>query len=154
VNGHALGGGVGLVAVCDLVIAADKATFGFTEVRLGLIPAVISPFVINKIGESQARAWFLSGERFKADTAKHLNLVHRVVPLEELDFAVERAVEEHLLAGSSAQREAKKLIMEVVRHSDHTNYTCEAIANARVSEEGQEGMSALLEKRKANWVKE
>jgi methylglutaconyl-CoA hydratase len=155
VNGHALGGGVGLVSCCDLVVSSDKAMFGFSEVRLGLIPATISPFVINKIGESHARAWFLSGERFNAESAKHMGLVHRVVPLAELDFAVERVIEEHLLAGPKASVWAKTLIKNVTKfEEDVTDYTCSEIAKIRISDEGQEGMNALLEKRKPNWIKE
>src|SRR5690606_4349562 len=115
-NGHALGGGVGLVSVCDYVISVSEALMGFTEVRLGLIPAVISPYCISKIGESNARAWMLSGERFKAPVAKEMGLVHEVVnTIEELDQRVEAVKKSFLAAGPVAAKEAKKLIRGVMK---------------------------------------
>ena len=154
INGHALGGGVGLVSVCDFALSHEKAKFGFTEVRLGLVPAVISPFCINKIGESQARAWFLSGEIFTADKALKMGLIHDVVSVEEFDSRFEEVVESFLKAGPIAAREAKSLIKSVLDLEGEglNHYTCEKIANLRVSAEGQEGMTALLEKRKAKWM--
>lgn len=154
VNGSALGGGAGLVACCDFVVAVDSATIAFTEVRLGLLPAVISPFVIAKIGESHARASFLSGAKISISRAFIMGLVHHVSTLELLDQEVERVVQDFLLAGPEATQACKTLINTVV--TDHSTeksrkYTCEAIAKARASDEGQEGMSALLEKRKASW---
>ena len=156
INGHALGGGVGLVAVCDYVLTHEKAKFGFTEVRLGLIPAVISPFCINKIGESHARAWFMSGEMFKANKAFDLGLVHEVTSIEEFDERFEEILKSFQKAGPIAAREAKKLIKNVFKLEDdkQSEYTCSAIAERRISEEGQEGMSALLEKRAANWMEQ
>ncbi|HLW57947.1 MAG TPA: enoyl-CoA hydratase-related protein [Bacteriovoracaceae bacterium] len=154
VNGHALGGGVGLVSVCDYVISVPEALYGFTEVRLGLIPAVISPYCISKIGESHARAWMLSGERFKADKALKMNLVHEVVEASELDKRVAELEKSFLMAGPIASREAKALISTVTSNlRDSEDYTCRMIASRRVSSEGQEGMRALLEKDKANWIK-
>lgn len=160
INGHALGGGVGLVSVCDYAIASERAKFGFTEVRLGLIPAVISPYCIDKIGVSNARAWFMSGELFKANKAFDMNLVHDVCPLEDLDENVETLLESFLKAGPQASIEAKKLIKNVaglqgssVKKADIQEYTLEAIADLRVSDEGQEGMQALLSKTTASWVK-
>jgi methylglutaconyl-CoA hydratase len=154
INGHALGGGVGLVAVCDYVLTHERAKFGFTEVRLGLIPAVISPFCINKIGESHARAWFLSGEMFKANKAFDLGLVHEVSSVENFESRFEEVLNSFLKAGPEAAREAKKLIKNVMLlDSNKDEYTCNAIAQRRVSSEGQEGMSALLGKRSAKWVK-
>lgn len=154
INGHALGGGVGLVAVCDYVLTHEKAKFGFTEVRLGLIPAVISPFCINKIGESHARAWFLSGELFMANKAYDLGLVHEVSPVENFESRFEEVLNSFLKAGPEASVEAKKLIKNVMLlDSNEDEYTCNAIAQRRVSSEGQEGMSALLEKRSAKWVR-
>ncbi len=156
VNGHALGGGVGLVSVCDYVITHDKAKFGFTEVRLGLIPAVISPFCINKIGESNARAWFLSGELFQGNKALEMGLVHQVSTLENFEEDFENVIRSFLYAGPQAARDAKRLVENVLQSNkgDIAEYTCNAIAQKRVSDEGQEGMSALLEKRKAQWVRD
>lgn len=159
INGHALGGGVGLVSVCDYAITVSEAKFGFTEARLGLIPAVISPYVINKIGESHARAWFLSGERFDAEKALSLGFVHQVVPSDKLDEAFNEVLKSFLAAGPIAAGKAKELITNVLsmKYSGKTlkdieAYTCKAIAERRISDEGQEGMNALLEKRKANWL--
>jgi len=155
VNGATLGGGTGLVSACDFVVASEDAIFGFTEVGLGLVPAVISPYVINKIGESSARAYFLSGERFKAAEALRLQLIHSVVPPSELDKALEKQVERFLRAGPQAAREAKGLIKGVFKRTPHSenlrDYTCKTIARVRTTEEGQEGMAALLEKRKPKW---
>lgn len=154
INGHALGGGVGLLSVCDYVVAVEEALMGFTEVRLGLIPAVISPYCISKIGESNARAWFLSGERFKASTAKDMGLVHEVVKTEELDSRMEEVKKRFLAAGPEAAKEAKRLIKGVMRNlKDSEDYTCNMITERRVSTEGQEGMRALLEKDKPAWMK-
>lgn len=153
VNGHALGGGAGLVACCDFVLASEKALFGFTEARLGLLPAVISPYVMAKIGESQARAWFLSGERFGAGEAQRMNLVHQTVPLEKLDEALDVLKKSFLLAGPHAAREAKSLVFRVRVSQDVEDETCRRISKIRIGSEGQEGMRALLEKEKPNWVK-
>lgn len=153
VNGHALGGGAGLVACCDYVVANDRALFGFTEVRLGLIPAVISPFVMAKIGESAARAWFLSGERFGADVAQRMGLVHEIASGESLNEAMEAAQKRFLMAGPQAAREAKALVMRVRLSQDVEDETCRRIARLRIAAEGQEGMRALLEKDKPAWIK-
>lgn len=154
INGHALGGGVGLVSVCDYVVAAEEALMGFTEVRLGLIPAVISPYCISKIGESNARAWFLSGERFKAPVAKEMGLVHEVVKLHDLDTKIEEIKKRFLAAGPEAAKEAKRLIRGVMKNlKGSEDYTCNMITERRVSQEGQEGMRALLEKDKPAWMK-
>jgi methylglutaconyl-CoA hydratase len=154
VNGHALGGGVGLLSVCDFVHTHDRAKFGFTEVKLGLIPAVISPFVIAKIGESHARAWFLSGELFKGKEAKHMGLVHKVSEFSDFEKDFEKTVESFLLAGPNAAQSAKELVKEVLSlsHEEVTEYTCSEIARIRNSDEGQDGMKALLNKTKASWV--
>lgn len=155
VNGAALGGGAGLVACCDYVIAIDTVTMAFTEVRLGLLPAVISPFVIAKIGESNARATFLSGVRFDTVRAMRMGLIHQISSFDKLDEDLELIIKEYLLAAPSASALAKELIAEVVNKpslKDARNYTCEMISKVRTSEEGQEGMNALLEKRKANWL--
>jgi methylglutaconyl-CoA hydratase len=155
VQGAALGGGSGLVAASDIPVAALGTQFGFTEVRLGIVPAVISPYVIGKIGESAARELFLTGERFEAVRAAEIGLVRAAVPPEDLDAAVEGRVQELLQAGPRAVAEAKALIREVAwkRVEDVQRYTVERISDLRVSAEGQEGMRAFLEKRKPNWVK-
>jgi methylglutaconyl-CoA hydratase len=154
VNGHALGGGVGLVSVCDFVIANQEATMGFTEVRLGLIPAVISPYCISKVGESNARAWMLSGERFSSEEAKRMGLVHEVCSLNDLDMKVEEYKKKFLAAGPEAAKEAKRLIKGVMKNLKASeDYTCQMITDRRVSAEGQEGMRALLEKDKPQWMK-
>lgn len=154
INGHALGGGVGLVSVCDFVISNQEALMGFTEVRLGLIPAVISPYCISKVGESNARAWMLSGERFNALEAKRMGLVHEVCTLNELDLRVEEYKKKFLAAGPEAAKEAKRLIRGVIKNlKSSEDYTCQMITERRVSNEGQEGMRALLEKEKPAWMK-
>lgn len=154
VHGAALGGGAGLVAACDLAVAALGTQFGFTEVRLGILPAVISPYVLRKIGESAARELFLTGERFEAVRALEIGLVRAAVPAEDLDAAVEARVQELLKAGPRAIAEAKALIREVAwrRVEDVQRYTVERITDIRSSPEGQEGMRAFLEKRKPHWV--
>lgn len=154
VHGAALGGGVGLVACCDHVVALEEAKFGLTEVKLGLIPAVISPFVINKIGPSLARAYFMNGERFNGKRAKEMNLVHQTVAdLESLDASIDKQVSFALSCGPKSVALAKELIFqyEALQREGFYQYTCELIAKQRVSGEGQEGMSALLEKRAPRW---
>jgi methylglutaconyl-CoA hydratase len=154
VNGHALGGGVGLVSVCDYVISSSEAKLGFTEARLGLIPAVISPYCLAKIGESQGRAWMISGERFSAEEARRMGLVHEVVSIDQLDERTEAVKKSFLLAGPEASKEAKKLIRGVMKNlKESEDFTCSMISNRRVSDEGQEGMRALLHKDKPSWVK-
>ena len=153
VHGAALGGGAGLVAACDITVAALGTTFGFTEVRLGIVPAVISPYVVGKIGESAARELFLTGEKFEAVRASEIGLIRAAVPPEDLDAAVEGRVKELLQAGPRAIAEAKALIREVAyrRVEDVQRYTVERLADVRTSAEGQEGMRAFLEKRKPSW---
>ena len=153
VNGHALGGGSGLVACCDYVVANEEALFGFTEARLGLLPAVISPFVMAKIGESHARAWFLSGERFNSEEAKRMNLVHELTNLDDIDERVEKVTTSFLQAGPEAARAAKSLIFKVRVAQMVEDETCRIISKIRVGPEGQEGMRALLAKDKPKWVK-
>jgi methylglutaconyl-CoA hydratase len=159
VKGAALGGGSGLVAVCDYVLAEKTALFGFTEAKLGLIPAVISPYVMAKIGESQARALFLSGMKFKAERALHMGLIHQVCAEESSDQEFDLIIREFLTAAPKASREAKRLIRDMLAvtkkidsQAVQTNLACERISRLRIATEGQEGMSALLEKRKAEWI--
>jgi methylglutaconyl-CoA hydratase len=142
------------VAACDIPVAALGTQFGFTEVRLGIIPAVISPYVVSKIGESAARELFLTGERFEAVKAVEIGLVRQAVPEEDLDQVVEARIGELLQSAPRAVAEAKALIREVAfrRVEDVQRYTVERIADIRISAEAQEGMKAFLEKRKPYWV--
>jgi methylglutaconyl-CoA hydratase len=145
VQGHALGGGAGLVACADIAVAAGDATFAFSEVKLGLIPSVISPFVLAKIGPGAARRYFLTGERFDAETALRIGLVHELA--EDLDAAIDRLVGELLSAGPEATRAAKRLVLE----RPEGLATERRIAERRTGEEGQEGLRAFLDKRKPSW---
>lgn len=156
IHGAALGGGAGLVAVCDVAVCADGTLLGTTEVRLGIVPAVISPFVVRKVGESHARRWFLTGERLDAEAALRAGLVHVVVPEAELDAEVDRVVDALLLGGPEALAVSKGLAKRMGRVP-----TDEALAEAagiiaarRVSSEGQEGMEAFLAKRPPAWAPE
>ncbi len=154
INGTAMGGGAGLLAVCDIVIAAENARIAFSEVRLGIAPAVISPYVIRKIGESNARVLFVTGERFSATRGRDIGLVHTVVPLAELDAAVEKTLGDLLKGGPQALRACKALALQVghMKASAARQYTAETIAALRVSAEGQEGLQAFLEKRNPGWI--
>ena len=146
VHGFALGGGSGLVACCDIAVAAPDAVFGFSEVRLGIIPAVISPFVLAKIGAGPARRYFLTGERFDAGTALRIGLVHEVAA--QPDAAVDAVIAAILESGPEAVRAAKRLIAKRPRGRD----TAEIAAGRRTSAEGQEGLRAFLERRRASWI--
>jgi methylglutaconyl-CoA hydratase len=148
VQGYALGGGSGLVACVDIAIAAEDATFAFSEVKLGIIPAVISPFVLPKIGASAARRFFLTGERFDAATALRIGLVQEIVPADELDDAVSRLLGELASSGPQAAREAKRLIREGPRDDE----TARVAARLRAGDEGQEGLHAFLERRRPSWA--
>lgn len=154
IQGAALGGGVGLAAVCDIAIAADDAVFALSEVKLGILPSVVAPYVIRKIGVSASRELFLTGSRFGATRAKELGLVHEVVPAVDLDAAVARRLEEVKSAAPRAIAIAKALIREIagVHPNDVIGLTTTTIAKQRVSEEGQEGLRAFLEKRKPSWI--
>ncbi len=155
VQGAALGGGMGLCAVSDVVVATADATFGFTEVKLGIIPAVISTFVVPKIGESHARALFATGERFGSERALRIGLVHEVVPDEPaLDERVAVLVAELRTAGPTAARAAKSLVREIRLRgiAEAARTTPRQIAEQRTSDEGQEGLAAFLEKRPPRWT--
>lgn len=156
VNGAAMGGGAGLVAACDLAVALPEAKFAFSEVRLGLIPAVISPYVVEKIGVGAARALFVTGERFDAEQALRLGLVQQVVPAEELDAAVARKARQALQVGPGAVVACKRLLRELPHLSaeETARVTVERIADLRAGAEGQEGIHAFLEKRKPSFVEE
>jgi len=153
VHGAALGGGSGLAAVCDVVVAERGCLFGFTEVKLGILPGVISPYVVAKIGQSAAREFFLTGARFPAERAREIGLVHEVVDARDMDAAVRRYVNEFLSAGPTAIAAAKAIIPRVAGATGDqiTAMTAQAIADLRVSPEGQEGLRAFLEKRRASW---
>jgi methylglutaconyl-CoA hydratase len=155
IHGAAIGGGAGLAAICDVVVAADDAQFGFTEVVLGILPAMISPYVVRKIGLSAARELCLSGARFTAARAKEIGLVHTVVSAADLDQAVEERLAIFRKAAPSAIARTKRLLADVHgrRPADVLALTVDHIANQRVSAEGQEGLRAFLEKRAASWVK-
>ena len=148
VQGHALGGGAGLVACADIAVAEPKAQFAFSEVKLGIIPAVISPFALAKIGPSWARRYFLTGERFHADVALRMGLVHEVDA--DLDATVERVLAELWSAGPRAARHAKKLVLERPDGPE----TARRIADRRTSDEGQEGLRAFLDRRSPTWLSE
>ncbi len=150
VHGTALGGGVGLVACCDIVIAAPDAQFGLTEVRLGLIPAVIAPFVIAKIGASSARRYMLTGERFSAAEAHRLGLVHEVAAGLEAEAA--KLIDAILASGPEAIADAKDLVHDISAFKDRVDLTAQRIAQRRASDEGREGIAAFLAKRKPSWA--
>jgi methylglutaconyl-CoA hydratase len=148
IQGHALGGGSGLTACADIAVAGEDAVFGFSEVRLGIIPSVISPMVLARIGPAAARRYFLTGERFDARTALRIGLVHEVTA--DLDGAVERVVADLLAGGPVAVREAKRLVLDP---GDEDDLVARA-AERRTSKEGQEGLRAFLEKRPPGWGSE
>jgi methylglutaconyl-CoA hydratase len=155
VHGSALGGGMGLCAVSDVVIAESGTRFGFTETRLGILPAVISPFVVAKVGDTHARALFPGGRRFDAVRAQRIGLVHEVVEgAAALDAAVENAVTDVLAAGPTAARAAKAIVREVrgLGHGSAKWHTARVIARQRVSDEAQEGFRAFTERRRPGWA--
>lgn len=154
VHGAALGGGAGLVASCDFAVAAEGAKFGFTEVRLGIVPAVISPFVLAKIGPGAARPLFLTGERFDAARALRIGLVHEVTAADVLDATIEKIVKHLLACGPKAVAIAKAIVGSVPHMSrdEASDFTTRLIAETRVTPEAQEGLRAFLEKRSASWA--
>lgn len=155
VHGAAFGGGVGLVACCDIAIGTPEAKFGLTESRLGLLPAVISPYVVDAIGARNARRYFATAETFDAAEALRIGLLHQVVPADALDDAVQRQVELLLKAAPIASAAAKSLVRGVCAHRDGARHDADnaaLIARLRVSPEGQEGLSAFLDKRKPHWI--
>ena len=155
VQGAAFGGGVGLVACCDIAIGVPAAKFGLTESKLGLLPAVISPYVIAAIGSRNARRYFATAEIFDAAEAHRIGLLHEVAEADQLDAAVQRQIDLLLKAGPIASAGAKQLVRDVAAHSDgakHDTDNAAMIARLRVSPEGQEGLSAFLDKRKPRWM--
>jgi methylglutaconyl-CoA hydratase len=159
INGNVFGGGVGLIACCDIAIASAEARFTLSEIRLGILPAMISPFVLAAIGPRQARRYVLTGEPISAADAQRIGLVHETAVPASLDAVVEEILTALLRGGPAAQREAKELIREVsvagrMPDRDSRLVTAQRLARLRASEEGQEGLSAFLEKRVARWVRE
>ena len=154
INGAAIGGGTGFVAVCDIAIAAESAKFSFSEVKIGVVPACIGPYVIKKMGEGKARELFITGERMLAKRAFEVGLVNKFVEDDKLDSAVDELVHTIISSGPEAVSMAKKLVSEVPSMSPEQfkPYTAEMIAKLRISDEGQEGMDAFLNKRKPKWV--
>ncbi len=155
VNGTAIGGGNGFLSACDIAIAAEEARFGLSEVKIGLVPAAISPYVIRKIGESKAREYFLTGKRIPARKAQEIGLVNEVVPRTQLEHKVEDLVDLLLTSGPEALANCKELIFKVpqLNLEEAKEFTARMIANLRISDEGQEGMASFLEKRKPKWTK-
>jgi len=153
INGHAFGGGLGLVAVCDITIGVPGKKFAFSEVKLGIIPSVISTYVVRRIGLAHMKRLFITGERFTAEHAKETGLLDYVVPEEKLDEVVQTYVDHLHPSGPNAIKEAKQLVSacEQMSRADFKEFTVKKIAELRVSTEGQEGISAFLEKRKPSW---
>lgn len=155
VQGAAFGGAVGLVACCDIALAEANASFCLSEVKIGLIPAVISPYVMRALGERQSRRYFLTAERFNAATAESLGLVHQVINENTLENSAEQLVQALLQNSPAAVSAAKNLLQQIYNKNINNEviaHTTQAIAEIRVSAEGQEGLSAFLEKRKPNWL--
>ncbi len=154
INGAAIGGGTGFVSVCDIAVAAESAKFSFSEVKIGVVPACIGPYVIKKIGEGKAREFFISGERLTAADAYRIGLINRYYPDDKLDEELDRLIGTILSSGPNAVKMAKELISNVplMTPDKFKPYTAEMIAKLRKSDEGQEGMDAFLNKRKPNWV--
>ncbi|MCR9257772.1 MAG: enoyl-CoA hydratase/isomerase family protein [Alphaproteobacteria bacterium] len=155
VQGAAMGGGTGLCACCDIAVAAESAKFAFSEVRLGILPGTISPYVLRAIGPRAARRYFVTGERFDAAKAREMGLVHEVVPDDQLDMAVDRLVAEILKGGPQAQRACKALVFEIQNKEVDAlvrRDSADRIARLRAGEEAREGFNAFLEKRPAPWI--
>jgi methylglutaconyl-CoA hydratase len=153
VNGPAIGGGTGFVSACDIAVASTEAHFGLSEVKIGVVPAAISPYVLRRIGESRARQYFLTGERVDASRALEIGLVNMAVKPGDLDRKVEELVSSLLSSGPEALAKAKELLTRVpgMSFAEAKRFTAEMIAGLRVSAEAQEGMAAFLEKRKPKW---
>lgn len=154
VNGATIGGGVGLLSACDIAVSSDKAVFSLSEVKFGIVPACIAPYVIGRVGQRAAREYFLTGERFSAERALEIGLVNRVVPQEKLDDKIGELTDRLITSGPQALKMAKELIREVpgMPPEKYKHYTAEMIAKLRVSDEGQEGIRAFFEKRKPSWA--
>lgn len=155
VHGAAIGGANGLLAACDYVYCADDTVFSLSEVKIGLVPAAISPYVLKRVGEYAGKELFLSGKRFAGKEAENYKLVNKSIAIDELDNLVQKTVKLLKTSGPEAMKMAKKLIFEVSNNlsmDEAIEFTADMIAKMRISEEGQEGMAAFLEKRKPNWI--
>jgi methylglutaconyl-CoA hydratase len=153
INGHAFGGGIGLIAVCDITIGIPKKKYAFSEVNLGIIPSVISTYIVRRIGLSNMQRLFITGERFTSEYAKEIGLLDYVVSEEEFDSKIQNTIEQLRSSGSKAIEEIKKLVnnyekLDIEKYKEHT---VKKISELRVSDEGQEGINAFLEKRKTKW---
>jgi methylglutaconyl-CoA hydratase len=155
VNGAAIGGGIGFLSACDISVASEDAKFGLSEVKIGLVPAAISPYVVRRIGEGKAREYFLTGKRISAKKALEIGLINEVVPLKRLKTTVDDTANLLLSSGPEAIAACKELIHKVpeMNFDKVKKYTARMIANLRISAEGQEGMASFLEKRKPKWTK-
>jgi len=155
INGPAIGGGTGLVAACDVAIADPKAFFSFSEVKIGLVPGCIGPYVVRKVGQGRARELFITGRRIYADEAERYDLVNKVAEEGKLDDEVEALLKQFLTSGPEAVHAAKRLVRDVPSQSreEYIKYTANMIAELRTGPEGQEGTKAFLEKRKPGWVR-
>lgn len=155
INGLAFGGALGIIACCDIAIAVSTSQFAFPEVKLGIIPAVVSPFIVSAIGHRTTKRLFMTGDTFGSDDALAMGLIHKVVHHSLLDEAINDELDLLLRAGPSAQMECKRLLQKLAGISDDmSQYTAELIAQIRISSEGQEGLTAFLEKRNPDWIKE
>ena len=156
INGPAIGGGTGIVAVCDIAIGSEEAWFAFSETRLGLVPAVISPYLLKRMGESKLREFFLTGRRFSAKAAVEMGLLNSTAPSDELDDRIDDTVRHLVGGGPQALAKCKQLLRDITggELAIHQNYTAKLITDLRLSDEGQQGMTAFLEKRKAPWLEE
>jgi methylglutaconyl-CoA hydratase len=155
VNGPAIGGGCGIVAACDIAVASDKAFFSFAEVKLGIVPAVISPYVLRKMGDRYTREYFLTGDKFSSEKAQMAGLVNKVVEEQELDTTINIYIEKFMACAPNALERSKQLLLKVpgLTEPELSKYTSELITELRISDEGQEGMKAFFEKRKPKWMK-
>jgi methylglutaconyl-CoA hydratase len=153
INGHAFGGGIGLIAVCDITIAPPDIKFAFSEVNLGIIPSVISTYIVRRIGLSNMRRLFITGERFDSKYANRIGLIDYLLPKEEIETEIQKYIKILKSSGPKAIIEIKKLInkYQKLEIEDYKNYTVKKIAELRISDEGQEGINAFLEKRKSKW---
>jgi methylglutaconyl-CoA hydratase len=156
VNGTVLGGGTGFMSACDIVVASEKAKFGLSEAKLGLVPALISPYIIRRMGDCKAKEYILTGERLTAPQAREIGLVNDVVPHDKLDEKVDEKVKLLLSSGPGAIAITKEMLLKVpgMEQEEVKKYTANLIANLRISDEAQEGMAAFLEKRKTKWAKD
>ena len=157
VQGAAFGGAVGLISCCDMAVGSSTASFALSEVKVGLVPATISPYVIATIGERAARRYFMTAERFDAQIAQHIGLLSEVVNIEDLDNQLSQLIDVLLANGPEAVNAAKKLVSNVSGKAitkELIDHTCEVIAGIRVSEQGQDGLNAFLDKTKPNWLKD